>query len=217
MMEQFKDYLSKTKSAVQKVFEAYDSYLDLLRYPERPIFPFLGNPDSEENKRAYKIWHEENKAMLEERYRRDNKYVFEMFAKSALAGTILQFAYHGICLFSKNKIVPPNFNNIIKPKSKAVKFCIGRLIDDIPVGLIIFAGRNQAMHFEDKYLKEPSRTVFNKLANWYSPNFNKWFINDYYDLNNPDIMHYAGNILYKLGWEGYVDYESDMLEMLQDG
>ena len=215
-MEQIQDYLSKTKSAVQKVFEAYNSYLELIEVPKRPGFFFWGDPDSEENKRVYAKWRIENKEVLEERHRRDEEFVFELFAKSTLAGTILQFAFNGINIFSKNNNIPASFNNIIKPNSKPSKFCIGRLIDDIPIGLIIYAGRNQAMHFDDKNLNELNKTVFNKLANWYSPTFKKWYVNDYYDLDNDNIIHYAGNILYKLEWSEYVDYEQDMLSMLQN-
>lgn len=214
-MEQVKDYLSKTKSAVQKVFEAYNSYLDLMRIPQRPVFFGWGDFHSEENKSAYVKWLIENKAALEERHRRDDEFVFELFARSTLAGTILQFSYNGIKIFSKNDVVPENFNNVIKANSTPAKFCIGRLIDETPIGLIIYAGRNQAMHFDDKDLNEPSRTVFNRLANWYGPTSKKWFINDNYDLDNDQIIHYAGNILYKLGWSDYIFYEQDMLEMLQ--
>lgn len=215
-MEHIKDYLTKTKSAVQKVFEAYNSYLDLMKFPQRPGFFFWGDPDSEENKKAYENWRLENKEVLEERHRRDDEFAFELFARSALAGTILQFAYNGIKIFSTNNFVPESFKNLIKANSTPAKFCIGRLVEDIPVGLIIYAGRNQAMHFDDKDLNEPSKTVFNKLANWYSPTFKKWFVDSYYDLNNGQIIHYAGNILYKLGLSEYVFYEQDVLEMLQN-
>ncbi|HSW56000.1 MAG TPA: hypothetical protein VLH59_13005 [Ignavibacteriaceae bacterium] len=215
-MEHIKDYLSKTKSAVQKVFEAYDSYLELMKIPQRPAFFYWGDPNSEENKQAYAKWRIENKEVLKERHHRDDEYAFELFARSTLAGTILQFAYNGINIFSKNNLANENFKNIIKPNSRPAKFCIGRLIDDIPIGLIIYAGRNQAMHFDDKDINELNKSVFYKLANWYSPTFKKWFVDSYYDLNNDQIIHYAGNILYKLGWSAYIFYEQDMLEMLQN-
>lgn len=214
-MEQIQEYLLKTKSAVQKIYEAYNSYYELMKIPERPSFFTLGNPDSEENKIAYEKWQIENKEVLEERRKRDNEFAFEFFAGSTLCGSILQFAYNGIKILSNNNSVPNDFKEIIKPNSIPAKFCIGRIIDDIPLGLIVYAGRNQAMHYDESDLKEPSKTVFYKLANWYSPTFNKWFVNSYYDLNDKNVIHYAENILYKLEWLDYALYEKDMIEMLK--
>lgn len=37
-MEHIQEYLLKTKSAVQKIYEAYNSYYELMRIPERPLF-----------------------------------------------------------------------------------------------------------------------------------------------------------------------------------
>lgn len=215
-MEQIQEYLSKTKSAVQKIYEAYNSYYELMRIPERPSFFIVGDPDSEENRIAYKKWQTENKEVLEERHKRDNEFAFEFLARSTLCGSILQFAYNGIKILSKNNSVPDDFKEIIKPKSIPAKFCIGRIIDDIPLGLIVYAGRNQAMHYDENDLKEPNKTVFYKLANWYSPTFNKWFVNSYYDLTDKNVIHYAENILYKLEWLHYDLYENDMIEMLKN-
>lgn len=72
------------------------------------------------------------------------------------------------------------------------------------------------MHYDARDLNEPSKTVFYKLANWYSPTFNKWFVNSYYDLTDKNVIHYAENILYKLEWLHYDLYEKDMIEMLKN-
>jgi hypothetical protein len=129
-------------------------------------------------------------------------------------GAVIQFAFWGIEKFSKNTYIDPEFIDEIKPQTNSQKFCIGRLIDDIPIGLIIYAGRNQAIHFDDEKLHPINKKVFHKLANWYSPSFQKWFVNDAYELENPNILNYAEIITYKLGWTKYETYESDMLHML---
>ena len=214
-MNDANEYLARTKSAVQKIYEVYNSYYELMSIPERPAFFSRGDP-SDENKTAYEKWQIENKETLKERHKRDNEFVFETFARSTLCGSILQFAYNGIKLFSSNISIPNDFNKIIKPNSIPAKFCLGRLIDDIPLGLIVYAGRNQAMHYDENNLNEPSRTVFHRLANWYSTTFNKWFVNSYYDLNDKNIIHYAENILYKLEWLDYNSYEKDMVKMLNN-
>ena len=213
-MENIQDYINKTKSAVQKLYEAYISYYELLKIPERPVFFSWGDPNSVENKIAHEKWEKENSVKLKERTKRDNEFADEFFARSMLCGSILQFAYQGIKTFSLNTTIPDNFNSVIKPKSTAEKFCIGRLIDDVPIGLIIFAGRNQAMHYDQKTLKEPNKTIFYKLANWYSETYKKWFIDSYFDLNNKDLIHYSENILYKMGWANYEFYEKELIEIL---
>ncbi|MGE5436285.1 MAG: hypothetical protein ACM3O3_03585 [Syntrophothermus sp.] len=54
------------------------------------------------------------------------------------------------------------------------------------------------------------------MKNWYSPTFNKWFINDHFDLNNPNVISFAENITYILGWRCYEAYEKDMIQMLRN-
>lgn len=213
-MTNLDEYLKSTKSAVSKLFEAYNSYWELMNEPERPVFFYCGETDNDEYRIAYNTWREENKEILDERIRRDNEFAFEFFARATLMGSILQFAFWGIEKFSNNEIVPEEFKDIIKPNIKASKFCIGRLYDEIPIGLIIYAGRNQSMHFDDNNLQPISRRVFDKLTNWYSPTFKKWYKKDYFDLDNPTVLNYAENITYILGWRNYELYEIDMKQML---
>lgn len=214
-MDTIVEYLSKTKSAVKKLYEASDSYLELLRIPERPVFVCWGDPDSEENKNAYEKWRKDNEKVLEERFEKDNKFVFEIFARSTLLSSILQFGFWGIEKFSNNEVVAIGFEDVIQSNSKQLKFCIGKQYDNIPIGLIIYAGRNQAIHFDDKEYNKLTTLVFNRLSNNYSPTFSKQYKNNYFDLNNPNITNYAEYILHILGWQTYENYERDLLEMLK--
>ena len=215
-MNNIEEYLNKTKSAVNKLFEAYNSYWELLLIPKRPGFSSWGDPDSIENIKAYEKWHKENKAIIEERLKKDDEYVYEFLARATLCGCILEFAFMGIKLFSNNTFIPDGFKSVIKPKTVASKFCIGRFYNDVPIGLMIYAGRNQAAHYDENPLREPNTTIFTKMANWYSSTFNKEFSNSYLDLKNNEIVHYAENITYYLGWRDYKSYENDMLNMLKN-
>jgi hypothetical protein len=207
-------YLSKTKSAVQKLFDAINSYYAVLYYPPRPAFAVWGDDDNIRNT-AYAKWREQNKELIEERLRYDNEFSAETFAMTTLCGSVLQFAYMGIKLFSNNSNIPSNFSTIIKHGSVAEKFCIGRSIDNVPVGLIIYAGRNQSHHYDERNYREPTQEVFKLLSNWYSPTFKKEFIHDCFDLNNPRITNFAEHILDKLQWQVYSNYESEMLAILE--
>ncbi|MCF8241361.1 MAG: hypothetical protein K9J16_08230 [Melioribacteraceae bacterium] len=215
IMNNLEEYISKTKSAVTKLFEAYNSYWELMYSPERPSFHFWGDPESEENKKAYEEWRKENNSILELRAQRDNEFAFEYFARSTLLGTVLQFGFWGIEKFSKNETVAKGFEDIIDANSKALKFCIGRTYENIPIGLIIYAGRNQSTHFDDKKYRKVTARVFEKLTNYYSPTFKKWYKSDYFDLENPNVINYSENITHILGWRSYSIYEKDLIEMLQ--
>ncbi len=202
-------YLKHTHSAVSKLFEARYSYDELLLFPERPGFTAWGD-DEERIEKEYQKWAEDNKAQIEERLQRDEQFADEVFAIRTLCGAILQFAFMAIKQFSENTSVPDSFQEVIKPNTIPAKFCIGRLIDDIPLGLVVYAGRNQSHHYDDGWYREPTKTVFSRLANWYSPTFRKYFFDDRFDLNNQNIINFADWILWKLDWNTAADYEEDM-------
>ena len=156
----------------------------------------------------------ENAEVMTERLKRDEQFAYEHFARSFFAGAILQFACWAIERYSTNNKIPSGLAQDIKESSKVRKFCIGRIVKDLPIGLIIYAGRNQAMHFSDSELHSLSKKIFDKLKYYYSPRFDKVFISSYYDLSDPNIVNYAENILYLLDWHNYEAYEKDILEML---
>ena len=197
-----------------KLFEVYKSYSVLLQEPERPTFYYWGDIELGENQKALKKWESENYQILKERKRLDDEYAFSFFARSNLCGFILQFAYKGIELFSNDGTPPIELETFVK-KYKAEKFCVGREIDNLPIGLIIYAGRNQSVHYNNLSNKL-NIEIFNKLANWYSPHFKKWFVNSYFDLNNKNLTHYSENIIYKLDWLSYKKYESDLYDILKN-
>jgi hypothetical protein len=212
-MNTIKSYLEKTRSAVQKIYSAKNSYNELLLLPPRPIFVSLIQ-DKALLQLEYEKWRLDNRQQIEERLKKDSEFAYETFAVTTLCATILQFAYMGIKQFSTNSEVPEEFKEIIKSKQLAAKFCIGRRIDDIPVGLVIFAGRNQSHHYDEEKYNEPTPTVFKRLSDWYSPTFKKWFVDDRFDLSKGGINNFAAHILDKLGWNDYEAYEREMQHLL---
>lgn len=211
-LDNLTDYLLYTKSAVTKIFSAYDSYLSLMKHPERPVFTSKNKFDSVEYKNEFQQWIKENELIIKRRIKNDNKFTFENFARATLMGTVLQFAFWAINSFSKNTTVPADFPGI-QEKSNTAKFCIGRLYDNIPIGLIIYAGRNQAMHLNEKPHKV-TIDVFEKLANSYDPISKKHYKSDYFDLNNKNNINCAESITYVLGWRDYDYYESELKSIL---
>ncbi len=213
-MDSIHDYFDKTRSALQKLYQAVGSYYVLLQEPNRPVFVHWGEY-TDDVRRKHEIWTEQNKPILQERAKRDNDFVSETFAMATLNGAILQFAYMAIELYSKNTKSYEKFIDLIPDNHKTARFCIGRIIDEVPLGLIVYAGRNQAHHYDDKSYGKITERVFHQLANWYSPTFKKDFLNNHYDLSNPNVVNFATNILWKLNWQNYDVYEKELIDVLK--
>jgi hypothetical protein len=117
-------------------------------------------------------------------------------------------------LFSSNHTITPQCQAFgVKTGVKAIKFCIGRTVHDIPIGLLIYAGRIQYNHWEDrKGLDKVPKNVFRHLLN---ANINNLILKMVYDLELPDkspISHYIVRI--ELKWRDYHNYLEDMKAML---
>ena len=216
-MDSIQEYIDKTKSAVQKTYQAINSYREPLLETNMPTFSYWGEY-TDETHRKHEQWSQKNSQAIKEHLNKQNNFAYEIFAMSTLSGTILHYAYQAIEMFSTNTssylgfkdVIPENNNN-----AKAPKFCIGREIDGIPLGLIVYAGRNQAQHFNDEKYNGATTRVFHYLANWYSPRFKKNFVDSYFDLSNENVDSYASNILWKLDWQHYSNYERDLLLLLE--
>lgn len=155
-------------------------------------------------------------------------------AREIIAGSILQIAYFAIERFgvraakSKSAVhFETEINRLIReaPNTRWKKnepfalpegFCVGRDIGDVPLGVVIYAGRNQYNHFGEKRLGVLNEVVFNHLHNmWPSPG-NGISFNLYGDKRPRSY-----SILAALGWTdsssglGYAAYKKDLCNVLQ--
>lgn len=165
----------------------------------------------------------------------ENKESFSStdIAREVVAGSILQVAYVAIARYAKPEGKSPNALNIEsemnrlirenpdrRPRSKTFElpkqFCVGRNIGYLPLGVVVFAGRNQYNHFyEGKRLSIVNEVVFNHLhAMWPKPHNGLSF-----DLSPGKLFSYS--VLAALGWTdssrglGQEAYKRDMAEVLQ--
>ncbi|MGB3425897.1 MAG: hypothetical protein WBF84_03020 [Castellaniella sp.] len=154
-------------------------------------------------------------------------------AREVVAGSILQIAYVAISRYSEPQgksesaiHFESEINRLIrdypelKPRTKKfelpLQFCLGRHIGDLPLGIVIYAGRNQYNHFhEGKRLSVLNEVVFNHLHTmWPDPPNELSF-----DLKPGHFFSYS--ILAALGWVdtfrglGYEAYKRDMGELLR--
>jgi hypothetical protein len=102
---------------------------------------------------------------------------------------------------------------MVKPASKIASFCVGRLVKNIPIGLLIYAGRTQYNHWEEgELVNTVARQVFVDLVASYKNDhdFDLGYVLDY-PAPRP-VAHYI--IRLELGWRAYTEYVNDMNELL---
>lgn len=213
-MQTIEQYLDRTESASQKLFEGINGYMVILR-DAMPLTFISSTLDKDLFEKEYASWRQENEAELNARLEAENSYIDESFALANLCGAVLQTASMGINQFSARQPVPPTFQGIMEEGWSATKYCIGREVRGVPIGLIILAGRNQYNHFDERpRLKNPAKKVFQLLADMGKSDQGKPLIDPAFNLQNDRLICFASNITGLLGWDSYDDYRKDMITML---
>lgn len=222
-MDSPEEYLRATKSAVLKLLDGINSYNEIFIKIPNPIFNFSSNlidseARAEARKQAYENWLRENEAAINSSLKAQREYFAESFAIATLCGSLLQIAAMGIQLFSKNKEIaedlPEILRSVIKPKNKAVKFCIGRRVRSVPIGLVIYAGRNQFNHIDDEKPHELNVNIFKLIASNSSDTTEEINKDLAFDLEKKLLLNFSSNITGLLGWTSYELYDSDMHSLL---
>jgi hypothetical protein len=168
----------------------------------------------------------------EELERHNEDFSSTDMAREVIAGSIFQIAYFAIKRYAVFKGKSGNalhfeseINRILRENPKArsknvfslpEEFCVGRDIGHLPLGIIVYAARNQYNHFDEMRLSVLNEVVFNHLHNlWPNPG-NALSFNLY------DGKHfYSYSALAALGWTdsakgpGYFSYKKDLSDVLQ--
>jgi hypothetical protein len=215
-MKKIEEYLDRTKSAARKLFDETESYTRILRENPPSILVTDVPLDDIAEIKLLSRWYANNREGLERRHAVERKFIAESFALGVLCGSILQMAYMGIQLFSRNSGVPPEFDQIIKSGTKVARFCVGRRIRTVPIGLVIYAGRNQYNHMDDNSMREPNLSIFHRIATNWGDSGTRDIQDPAFDLSNTLIANFASNILALIEWKRYEDYCEDMFAMLAD-
>jgi hypothetical protein len=206
------DYLKETERAVWQLFDGLAYYRRLLDEMHVPVFitdiPF---DDKDEWTKAFEHWHEENREVIEKSRRKSQEYLGLSFSNATLCGSVLQIASMGISSISKNIVIPDSCKSFVDEGQEGVRYCIGREVRGLPIGIIIYAARNQYNHWEDPKPRRITQAVFDGLAlgHGYGPIRDPAF-----DLSNPSLTIYTHNILALLEWHSYHDYYSDMQALI---
>ena len=203
-------YLQETEHAVHQLFDGIAYYRRILEDMLVPVFvTSISYDDNKEAwNNAFDKWSEENKEAIDRSYKISREYLGLSFSNATLCGSVLQIAFMGISLFSGNNVIPDSCKCFVNKEQDAVRYCIGREVRGIPIGIIIYAARNQYNHWDNSNPGRITQAVFDCLALAHGSVKDPAF-----DLSNP-MKIYSDNILGLLEWYSYNDYHVDMLQLI---
>jgi hypothetical protein len=196
------------------LFEGIDCYLSVLRTVTGVVFVTSHAPGAIRDA-EFEAWRTANISKLAAARAAQQDFIAESFALDTLCGAVLQVAEKAIAIYSTNIAVPAHLMDFLGPNQR--KFCVGRPIRTVPLGLVIHAARNQHTHFNDSKLRELNATVFRLLAteHGYGPSIGGiTFVDPAFDLSNPGLLSYASNVTSLINWRTYAEYIADMKTIL---
>ena len=202
------EFLNQSEHGIRHVFAGLESYRRLLKSIPKPVF--VASVDSSNEAKAQEKLNRWLKD-TEEDHRLakvlSDRYFGLTLSQGILCGALLHHSHSAIQRLSKNHVVPSEFEGTVKPGSPAQKACIGRSVRGVPLGLVVYAGRNQYTHSEDDKFHKATCEVFERLAteHGYSEVRDPAF-----DLQVRRLQMYSHNIVGLLGWRTYEEYESEI-------
>lgn len=210
-METLDEYLGKTRSAVRHLFAAIDAYRAVLNEIRAPIF-ISSTLDDQERERELQAWLARHADAFQASREAERRYFDESFALATICGAVLQVADKAFECFSTRTEIPPDWQGILTEHS--ARYCVGRVVRKVPLGLIVLAGRNQHMHFHDANPHKLGVAVFDRLAIYHGHNTDPEIRDPAFDLRNDRLVSYAHNVAAILEWDGYEAYETDLRQAL---
>ena len=195
-----KKFLKETEPAVKHMFAALEHYNGL--NPPRKEY-FKKNGCAQARKEVIKFMGRNITAMGLD------------MAKATLCGAIVQVAYTAIKQYSKNGAIPLSSSKLDIPiDNEKAGFYVGREVHGIPLGLLIFAAREQYSNWEQGTPSNPvAKGVFEHLRSTRKRDIWQDLL---YELDWPVKRPAAHYIIQKeLKWLSYEDYISDMSQALE--
>lgn len=211
-MQTFDEYLAKTESAVRQLFGAINAYRSVLDKVRAPIF-VSSTLDDQERERELQAWLARHADAIQAARESERRYFDESFALATICGAVLQVADKAIECFSEHTEIRPDWQGILTEHS--VRYGIGRIVRNVPLGLIVLAGRNQHMHFDDEKPRKLTIMVFDRLAIYHGRNTDPEIRDPAFDLRNERLVSYAHNIAAILEWNSYDAYEADLRQAVE--
>lgn len=207
------DVATPHRFALEQLFEALNFYRDLARQSVPPAY-FGNASDRAAWLRDHQAWEQKNEAAIHAALERQREYFSLTESHAAIAGAILQLAYISIRQASACAARPSDLPDSLPTPNAAVRFCIGRKVFGLPLGLIVYAGRNQHHHM-DEQLRSPNMEIVQWLSEYKvreaHPDAEALPYRDpAFDLDVFAGRSIAHNILSILGWESAASVLEDL-------
>ena len=209
-MQTATEYLAGTESAVRHLFDGIAVYENLLRSAVIPVPAMDESIGTAAGRAEYEAWEKRNAERFAAAWQAEQKFLAEFFAMNTLWGAVLQVANKALDLYGKSVAIPPAWSDVVTERT--AKYCCGRLIRTVPLGLIIHAARNQHAHFDDPAPHRLTVKVFKLLATAHgypTPQPNRTF-----DLSIP-MQSFASAIVDLISWPTFEHYVTDMRALLE--
>jgi hypothetical protein len=204
-MKNVTDYLDRTESATRHLFDGIHDYDELIKKNPFPGQSYTA-ADAANFEQVSADWFDANKAQIECAHAARD----EFFAKAMLSGCVLQFAHKAIELFSEHIETHSVISKLnVKSLKKIAKYCIGNEVLGIPTGLIIYAGRNHHIHYEERPHKA-TKYIIDKMATHQRSLPKSYQI----DLEREPRDNFSSVFLTRLNWQSYDVYRKDMEAIL---
>ncbi len=204
-------YLEKTRSGVGYLFDAIEGYRDILAVAKGAAFEGVFSSETEFRK-ARELWRKENAEEIRNSLTAQRQYIAEMFSISIISGSIIAIAEKCLELYSNNETLGKGLRFPLHPKK--AKYCVGREINGIPLGLVLHAARNQHFHYESEKNHSPVPEVFEALSRRTAISTNDTYQDPAFLIDNDTRGVMAANVLVLIGWRNAKDYFDEMSSIL---
>jgi hypothetical protein len=214
------DYLGQSQGALRVLFEAVEKYRELYQKSMPPIAVLRYGTEAE-FEAAYEEWECKPEIIVDREKAAEARVELDgsLFSFQVISGSILQIAYQAIQLYSDPIDVAEEYHSLYSGIEERHRIPSGfvkeRIVYGVPVGLVIYAGRNQHNHIDaGSALSRLNRNIFEALAKFESEGTG--WINPAFRLDNVHLYSYAANVLSSLGWDSVDAYNADMEILLSE-
>ena len=213
-------YISETEHAVKSFFDTIEHYKYLIKLSIPPCTSFQ-YPTEEDFQKQYKQWRDRPDTVeaFEIAELAREEYRAQLFSMHVVSGSILHIACKAIELFPPSSSLKSEYEFLVDGcgkglRKKAQRYCVGREVRGVPLGLIILAGRNQYNHIEAGPDLDPLNiNIFNALAKGHD--YGQDILDPAFELDSNGLVSYSSNIRAVIGWDNYQSYISDINDLLQ--